>query len=55
MTDYFLTGPQQATAPDGQPSAGTRVMVIQEAGSYSLIRTVNNLEAYVLSESLLAD
>jgi hypothetical protein len=29
-------------------------MVIREARSYSLIRTINNLEAYIITDSLIA-
>jgi hypothetical protein len=51
-TDYYTTGPQQGRPPDGQLPAGTKVNVVREAGSYTLVRTEAGVEAYVASDAL---
>ena len=45
MTAYYTGGPQQGRPPDGQLWPGTPVRVLQDAGSYSLIRTADGIEA----------
>jgi hypothetical protein len=51
-TEYYLAGPQQGRPPDGKFAAGTRVRVLESAGSYARVRTENGVEAYVSSEAL---
>ncbi|MFP6575859.1 MAG: hypothetical protein VB912_11945, partial [Pirellulaceae bacterium] len=34
---YYLDGPQQMRPPDGKFKAGTKVELVQEAGSYSVV------------------
>jgi len=51
-TEYYLSGPQQARPPDGRLRVGTRVTVLRDAGSYCLVRTEQNLEAYVATDAL---
>jgi hypothetical protein len=33
--EYYTTGPQQGRPPDGKFRAGTKVNIVQEAGSYT--------------------
>jgi hypothetical protein len=51
-TEYYLDGPQQARPADGVLAAGTRVRLVNESGSYSLVETSDRLRAYVASDSL---
>lgn len=51
-TQYYLDGPEQARPPDGVLVAGTKVMLIEEAGSYCLVRSQEGIEAYVRTSSL---
>jgi len=51
-TEYYTTGPQQGRPPDGKFSAGTKVKVIEKAGSYTLLRSENGVEAFVVSDDL---
>jgi hypothetical protein len=51
-TEYYLTGPQQARPPDGTLPAGTKVTLLEEAGSYCRVRSEGGIEAYVSTESL---
>ena len=51
-TEYYTTGPQQGRPPVGKVSAGTNVNVIEEAGSYTLVRSKNGVEAFVASDAL---
>ena len=46
-TPYYTGGPQQGRPPEGQLWPGTPVKVLQDAGSYSLIRTADGIEAYI--------
>jgi hypothetical protein len=50
--EYYLTGPQQARPPDGTLPAGSKVTLLQNAGSYCLVRTEQNVEAYVVTDAL---
>jgi hypothetical protein len=50
--EYYLQGPQQASPPDGTFPAGTKVTLVRDAGSYSLVRTAQGVEAYVTSDSI---
>jgi uncharacterized protein YgiM (DUF1202 family) len=49
---FYKTGPQQASPPDGTFKAGTRVEVIQKAGSYTLVRAEDGREGYVSSDAI---
>nr|ABZ08455.1 hypothetical protein ALOHA_HF4000APKG3D20ctg1g3 [uncultured marine microorganism HF4000_APKG3D20] len=51
-TVYYLTGPQQARPPDGSFQNGTRVALVLNAGSYSLVTSESGVTAYVSSGSL---
>jgi hypothetical protein len=51
-TEYYLSGPQQAGPPEGMLSAGTKVTLLEEAGSYCRIRSEDGIEAYVSTNSL---
>lgn len=44
---YYKTGPQQARPQDGILKAGTKIKLIKDAGSYSLVETEQGIEAYV--------
>ena len=51
-TEYYTTGPQQGRPPDGKFPAGTKVTIVQEAGSYTQIRSEDGIEAYVSSDAI---
>ena len=51
-TVYYKNGPQQMRPPDGKLSAGTKVRLLREAGSYSLVQTAGGVTAYVAADAL---
>jgi serpin B len=51
-TAYYKGGPQQAQPPDGRFRAGTKVKLIEEAGSYILVRSEDGITAYVVANSV---
>ena len=51
-TEYYTTGPQQGRPPDGTLPEGTKVTILEAAGSYSRIRTADGIEAYVATDAL---
>jgi hypothetical protein len=51
-TQYYTTGPQQARPPDGTLAAGTKVRLVEEAGSYCRIETEDGLMAFVAADAL---
>ena len=51
-TAYYLDGPQQARPADGTLPAGTRVALVQEAGSYAVVRVEDGQQVYVAADSL---
>ena len=53
-TEYYLSGPRQARPPEGTLPAGTKVTLLEEAGSYCRIRSEGGIEAYVSTDSLQA-
>ncbi len=53
-TVYYMSGPQQARPPEGKFKAGTKVTVVQNAGSYSVVRSEGGVRAYVSTASLKA-
>ena len=46
-TAYYTGGPQQGRPPDGTLAEGTRIRVIADAGSYSVVQTADGIHAYV--------
>ena len=50
-TVYYLSGPQQSMPPEGKFTAGQRVRLLQDAGSYSLVESEDGITAYVSSDS----
>ncbi|QDV23166.1 DUF1559 family PulG-like putative transporter [Aureliella helgolandensis] len=46
-TEYYTTSPQQGRPPDGKFPAGTKVSIVEEAGSYVLVKSEDGVEAYV--------
>ncbi len=51
-TAYYRDGPQQARPADGLLAAGTRVRLLSEEGSYSLVEAPNLGRIYVATDSL---
>lgn len=51
-TVYYMSGPQQARPPEGIFKAGTKVTLIQNAGSYCVVRSASGIRAYVSTDSL---
>ena len=51
-TPYYSSGPQQARSPDGTFQAGTKVVLIQDAGSYSEVETEDGITGYVATDVL---
>ena len=51
---YYTSGPQQGRPPDGTFKPGTRVELLKDAGSYSLVRSDGGIEAYVATDALIA-
>ena len=49
---YYLNGPQQAQAADGNFPKGTRVKLIREAGSYSIVQSESGITAHVTTGCL---
>jgi uncharacterized protein YgiM (DUF1202 family) len=50
--EYYTTGPQQGRPPDGKFAAGTKVNIVQEAGSYTQVRSESGIEAYVSRDAI---
>lgn len=50
--EYYATGPQQGRPPDGQMAAGTKVRLVEAAGSYSLVEAATGKKGYVASDAL---
>ena len=51
-TAYYTTGPQQDRPPDGRFSAGTKVNVIEQSGSYVWVKSDGGIEAYVAADAV---
>lgn len=51
-TEYYETGPQQSRPPEGSFPAGTKVNVVEEAGSYVLVKSEGGIEGYVAAEAV---
>ncbi len=54
-TDYYLSGRAQAVPPEGTLRAGTKVWLLEEAGSYTRVETEDGVEGYVPSDALACD
>ncbi len=50
--EYYKDGPQQMRPPDGKLPAGTKVRVLREAGSYTLVESESGVTAYVAADAL---
>ena len=50
-TPYYLNGPQQARPSDGTLKAGTQITVVENQGSYSVVRTKDGIKAHVASNT----
>ena len=51
-TEYYLGGPQQARPPDGQFTAGVKVKLIEQAGSYSQVESESGITAYIAADAI---
>jgi hypothetical protein len=51
---YYLSGPQQSSPPDGTLKAGTHITIVENKGSYSIVRTKDGIKAYVANDSFKA-
>ncbi len=51
-TSYYLQGPQQAMPPQGTFKPGTKVILLQNMGSYTRVKSEDGIEAAVSTESL---
>ncbi len=49
---YYIDGPQQQRPPDGTFEKGTKVSLLQDAGSYSLVTSEADVTAYVATDAL---
>ena len=43
-TEYYTTGPQQGRPPDGKFPAGTKVSIVEDAGSYVRVWSDGGIE-----------
>jgi len=48
---YYLTGPQQASPPDGTLEAGTKINLVREAGSYCVVESECGIKAHIATGS----
>ena len=51
-TVYYMSGPQQARPPEGKFKTGTKVTLVQKAGSYSVVRSESGIQAHVSTDAL---
>ena len=49
-TEYYTTGPQQGRPADGKFLAGTKVSLVEDAGSYLLVQPATGLAAYISAD-----
>ena len=49
---YYLTGPQQGRPPEGTFKSGTKVKLLESAGSYSRVTAEDGTTAWVAAEAL---
>lgn len=50
--EYYKDGPQQGSPPDGTLESGTKVKIIEEAGSYVLIKASNGVDAFISADAI---
>ncbi len=50
--EYYASGPQQGSPPDGTFAAGTAVKVLRETGGYWLVESEAGLTGYVDSQAV---
>lgn len=50
--EFYTTGPQQGRPPDGKFEAGTKVTLVESAGSYARVRSTTGVEAFVATDAL---
>ena len=51
-TEYYTTGPQQSRPPDGMFPPGTKVNIVEKAGSYVLVQSEGGVNAYVATDAI---
>jgi serpin B len=51
-TEYYLDGPQQGRPADGRFAAGTPVVILQEGGSYTRVRSQDGIEAWIVADAV---
>lgn len=51
-TAYYTTSPAQARPPDGQFEPGTKVWLLRKAGSYVLVKSEDEITAYVAADAV---
>jgi serpin B len=51
-TEYYTTGPQQGRPADGEFSAGTKVKIVEQAGSYVLLQSEAGIKAFVAADAV---
>ncbi len=51
-TPYYLDGPQQGRPPDGTLATGTKVKLLEEAGSYVRVETETGVTAFVAADAI---
>ncbi|MDH3719190.1 MAG: SH3 domain-containing protein [Planctomycetota bacterium] len=51
---FYLAGPQQGSPADGTLTQGTKIRILQTAGSYTQIETEGGLRAFVSGGALIA-
>jgi serpin B len=51
-SEYYTTGPQQGRPPDGTFPADTKVSIVEESGSYLLVKSEAGVEAYVSGDAV---
>ncbi len=51
-TEYYTTGPQQGRPADGEFSAGTKVRVVEQSGSYLLVQSEAGIKAFVAADAV---
>jgi hypothetical protein len=54
-TPYFASGPVPAGPPEGVLRAGTRVRLLEQAGSRARVETEDGTVGYVASDALACD
>jgi len=51
-TEYYTSNPAQMRPADGSLEAGTEVQMIDNAGSYVLIKTTSRISAYISADAV---